>query len=147
MIQDGLCRNTVNARIRRIRTVFRWGCSEQLVPAAVLVGLECVQGLQAGRTAATETAPVEPVPELDYLAVEKHVTRQVWGLLQFLRHTGCRPGEAVSLRWCDIDAESDVCVYRPVKPKTQHRGKSRVIAIRPKAQAVLNEFPGSECNR
>ncbi len=146
MIQDGLCRNTVNARIRRIRHVFKWGVSEQLVPVSVLIGLQTVQGLEAGRTSARETDPVEPVAELDILALEPYVSRPVWGLIQFMLLTGARPGEAVRLRWCDIDAESDVWVYRPNQHKTEHHGKSRRILIGPRAQVMITQFAGSDQN-
>jgi integrase len=58
--------------------------------------------------------------------------------------TGARPGEAVSLRWCDIDAESDVWLYRPEKHKTEHHGKSRVVMIGPRTQALLEQFGGRD---
>ncbi|MEO2016293.1 MAG: site-specific integrase [Fuerstiella sp.] len=144
MIQDGLCRNTVNARIRRIRHVFKWGVSEQFVPVSVLIGLQTVQGLEAGRTSARETDPVEPVAELDIIAVEPFVSRPVWGLIQFMLLTGARPGEAVRLRLCDIDAESDVWVYRPSQHKTEHHGKSRRILIGPRAQDIVKQLAGSD---
>lgn len=144
MIADGLARNSINARIRRIRHVFKWGVSEQLVPTSILVGLQAVNGLQAGRTAARETEPVGPVAELKIEAVKPFVSRQIWGLICFMRLTGARPGEAVRIRWCDIDAEGPVWLYSPARHKTQHRGKRRVIAIGPEAQKVLNQFPGND---
>jgi hypothetical protein len=36
MIEDALSRTTINARINRIRRVFRWGVSVELIPASVL---------------------------------------------------------------------------------------------------------------
>jgi hypothetical protein len=39
MIEDGLCRTTINARIQRIRRVFRWGASMELVPGHVVEAL------------------------------------------------------------------------------------------------------------
>jgi integrase len=144
MVDDGLARSTINARINRIRRVFKWGVSERIVPESTLRGLQTVAGLQAGRTAAKETAPVEPVSELRIHAVKPYVSRPVWGLIQFMLFTGARPGEAVRLRWCDIDAEEDVWVYRPGRHKTEHHGKNRIIMIGPKAQAVLHTFGGRD---
>lgn len=144
MIADGLARSTVNSRIRRIRHVFKWGVSEQLVPAEILVGLQAVAGLQAGRTAAREPEPVGPVPEDRIESLRPFLSRQVWGLIQFMKRTGARPGEAIRIRWCDIDADQAVWIYRPGRHKNQHRGKKRLIAIGPEAQKILNEFPGAD---
>jgi len=144
MVDDGLARSTINSRINRIRRVFKWGVSEQIVPVSVFQSLQTVAGLQAGRSTARETAPVEPVPELQILAVEPHVSRPVWGLIQFMLLTGARPSEAVRLRWCDIDAESDVWIYRPGRHKTEHHGKSRVVMIGPRAQALIPHCGGRD---
>ncbi len=144
MISEGLARTTVNARIRRIRHVVKWGVSEQLVPVEVLVGLQSVAGLQAGRTAAREPEPVGPVPEDRIEPLQPFLSRQVWGLIQFMKLTGARPGEAIRLRWCDIDAAQAVWIYRPGRHKNQHRGKKRLIAVGPEAQKILNEFPGAD---
>lgn len=144
MIADGLARNTINDRIRRIRHVFKWGVSEQIVPPSVLVGLQAVSGLQSGRTAAKETEPIGPVPEDRIQAIQPFVSRQIWGMICFMKLTGARPGEAATIRWCEIDAEGSVWIYRPSRHKTQHKGRKRLIAIGPEAQRVLNEFPGKD---
>ncbi len=82
MIEDGLCRNSINSRIRRIRHVFKWCISEQIVPTAIPVGLQSVAGLEADRSFAKETDPVCPVSELDILAIKPHVSRPVWGIIR-----------------------------------------------------------------
>jgi integrase len=56
------------------------------------------------------------------------------------RFTGCRPGEACAIRRCDIDTGGTVWLYKLSHHKTSHRGKSRVIAIGPKAQELLKQF-------
>ena len=61
MIQDNLCRATVNHYVRRIRRCWRWGVAEALASAAVLAGLEAVPDLPRGRGAARETDDVQPV--------------------------------------------------------------------------------------
>jgi hypothetical protein len=48
MVDDGLSRSTINDRINRIRRVFKWGVSEQIVPVSVLQSLQTVAGLQTG---------------------------------------------------------------------------------------------------
>jgi hypothetical protein len=64
MIRQGnLSRDTINARINRIRRVFRWARRppQRWVPVEVLVDLEVVEPLAWGRTPAAERNPVEPV--------------------------------------------------------------------------------------
>jgi hypothetical protein len=69
------------------------------------------------------------------------LNRHVRGLVEFQRLTGCRPGEACSLRWCDIDTTAAVWVYTPPHHKMSYRGRPRVIAIGPQAQKLLAGFP------
>lgn len=140
MIAEGLARSTINRGVGRIRRMFRWAVGEELVPPAVLLGLEAVTDLQYGRSAARETEPVKPVPEAFVDAVKPYVSRQIWGLIQFQRTTGARPGEALIVRGCDINMTGRIWEYRPASHKTEHHGKSRVVLIGPQGQAVLREF-------
>ncbi|WP_149113767.1 site-specific integrase [Limnoglobus roseus] len=64
----------------------------------------------------------------------------VAGLIRFQQLTGCRPGEACLLRMCDIDRSGPVWVYTPHHHKLAHRGKSRTIAVGPKAQLLVPSF-------
>jgi hypothetical protein len=61
-------------------------------------------------------------------------------MVEFQRLTGCRPGEACNLRLCDIDMSGSTWLYRPTTHKTAWKGKSRTVAIGPRAQAILKEF-------
>jgi hypothetical protein len=61
MATTGLSRNYINACVRRIKQIFKWGASEELVPAAVWQALTAVSGLHEGRTDAKETEPRQPV--------------------------------------------------------------------------------------
>jgi integrase len=141
MIDLGWSRKNINLHVGRVRRVFKYGVENEVLPAAVLTALKAVPGLQAGRTAARETAPVLPVADALVDATLSHVSRHVAGLIRFQRLTGCRPGEACLLRRCDVDTSAAVWVYRPNQHKTAHRGKVRLIHLGPKAQALLGEFP------
>jgi hypothetical protein len=55
MIQKDWSRTYVNAQVDRLRRMFRWGASEQLVPVTVYEALRTVEGLRRGRTEARET--------------------------------------------------------------------------------------------
>lgn len=140
MVDAGWCRKLVNQRVGRVKRVFKWAASEELVPNSVFQALTTVTGRQAGRTTAAEHESVKPVADATVTATLAHLNRHVAGLVEFQRLTGCRPGEACAVRRCDIDTTGNVWTYRPVQYKTRHRGKSRVIALGPKAQALLAGF-------
>jgi integrase len=141
MVEMRWARRTVNYQIRRLRKVVKFGVENELVPGSVLESLRAVTGLQAGRTTAKESAPVLPVDPAAVAATTPHLPRHVAGLVRFQMLTGCRPGEACQVRRCDIDAAGGVWLYKPPTHKMSYRGKGRVIAIGPKGQAVLSEFP------
>lgn len=63
MIESGLCRPVVNRRVARVRRIFKWLASEELVPATVFQSLTTVAGLQKGKTVAPEPEPVVPVAD------------------------------------------------------------------------------------
>src|SRR5208337_2270629 len=65
LVVSKLSRTTINARINRIRRVFKWGVSSELVPATVLLALQSVAPLKRGRTEATEPKGIVPVPSTD----------------------------------------------------------------------------------
>jgi integrase len=141
MIDRSLCRNLVNQRIGRIKRMFNWALSEQLIPYGVIVALKSVTGLQRGRTTAPDSEPVGPVDDSTVNATLPFLTRHVRGLIRFQQLTGCRPGEACSLRRVDIDASGAVWLYRPANHKLAYRGKPRVIPLGPQVQSLLAEYP------
>ena len=81
MVADGLARPTVNRRTGRIRHVFKWAASEELVPGSVWHSLQAVAGLKRGCTEAAEPDKIPPAPDDD-----------VAKTLPFLRPEGCRHG-------------------------------------------------------
>jgi integrase len=139
-IDANWCRSLINQRIGRVRRVFKWAASEELLPVAVHQALATVQGLQPGRSKVRESAPVEPVADAVVDAVLPFLNRYVRGLVEFQRLTGCRPGEACTIRRRDIETGGSTWLYKPAHHKTAWRGKARTIAIGPKAQQVLLEF-------
>ncbi|WP_406699153.1 site-specific integrase [Singulisphaera sp. Ch08] len=137
MIDAGLCRNTINGRLGKVRSMFRWATEERLVPADVLHELASVKALKRGRDGVRETEPVGPVPDNRVAAVLPHVPASVAAMIEVQRLTGMRPGEVAAMRGGDLDRSADVWSYLPARHKSDHLGKSRVIFIGPKAQEVL----------
>ena len=68
MIENGLCRRVINNRVGRIKRMFKWAVADELIPPSIYHGLQAVTGLAYGRTAAGETEPVKPIPDL-YVAI------------------------------------------------------------------------------
>ncbi len=130
----------MNARVERGRRIFKWAVAEELVSPAVFQALVAVAGLQRGRTIAPDTEPIGPVEDSVVDATVPHLNRHVRGLIELQRLTGCRPGEACRIRRCNIDTSGAVWLYAPPQHRTAWKGKRRVIAIGPKAQAMLREF-------
>jgi integrase len=140
MVELEWSRRTVNAAVTSVRSIFRWGVSEELVPVEVLARLESVAGLQRGRTTAYDPDPITPVSDADVNAVLGLVPHGVRGLILFQRHTGARPGEAVSLTRSQIDMTGAVWTYKPTAHKTAWRGKRRTIPLGPRCRVLLNEY-------
>lgn len=140
LVKEGLAQQTINGRIRRIRQVFDWGVSEEIVLGRIAQDLHTVAGLRAGRTSAPAPQSKGPVAIADINAVKPFVTKPVWGMIQFMLFTGCRPSECCGMKWSEIDISGKVWSYCPKHHKTAHRGKKRVILIGPRGQQVLNSL-------
>jgi hypothetical protein len=59
-------RTQVNKSVSRLKSVFRWGVENEMVPAEIVMALDCVKGLQKGRCDAKESEPILPVPDDDF---------------------------------------------------------------------------------
>jgi len=97
-------------------------------------------GLQRGRTAARETAPVTPVSDDVVEKTLPHLPDVVADMVRFQRLTGCRPGEVCVLRPRDVDRSGEIWQYVPASHKMQHRGRQRVIFVGPQAKALLAPY-------
>jgi integrase len=138
MLDGGrLCRNVINARIRRIKAVFRWGAEQGFVPAAVWHQLAVLKGLRQGRSGARETGPVVAVSRQEVEAVLSHLPKPLRACVELQWCTGMRPSEALQLRMADIDRRGEIWLYTVQQHKNRWRGQPRVVALGPEAQKVL----------
>ena len=134
------CRTEINKRIGRIKRVFKWAVSEELIPAGIHEALTTITGLKFGRTSARESDPIKPV---DQAAVEQtlpFVSPQIAAMIRLQLLTGMRPGEVILMRPCDLDTATDVWTYAPECHKGRWRGHSRVIPLGPVAQSLIQPF-------
>lgn len=140
LIERGLCRTEVNKRIGRIKRVFKWAVSEELISASVHEALKTVTGLKYGRTSARESEPVRPVAALTVELTLPYVSPQVAAMIRLQLLTGMRPGEVIGMQLCAIDTSSDVWIYSPNGHKGRWRGHRRTIPLGPQAQKEIEPF-------
>ena len=133
-------RKSVNRILKRIRGLFKWAASMELVPASSWHGLLTVEPLRKGRTTAPELPPVRAVSDEIVEATLPHLPPVVADLVRFIRYSGCRPGEACGIRPCDIERTGPVWTWTLASHKTAWRDHDRVVMLGPKAQAVLQPY-------
>lgn len=143
MIGNGWCRTLINRRVERIRRMYRWAVSQELVRPSAYDALKSLPGLQRGRTEARESEPVKPVEPAIVEATLPFLGRHTRAMVELQRLTGMRPGEVCSFTLIEVDRKGDVWTYRPSQHKTKHRGKDRVILIGPRGQVVIESFIAS----
>ena len=124
-IKMGICRNSVNARTNRVRRVFKWAASEEMIPFSVYQALTTVDGLRAGRSDARETNPVGPVLDLHVACAIPFLRPTVRVMVLVQRLTGARPGEIRKMKAKEVDRSRSPWVYTPSLHKTKYRGRPR----------------------
>ena len=140
MIESGWVRRGVNEQVGRVRRVWKWDASTELVPVATYEALRTLEGLRQGKTPAPESEPVKAVSVDHVDAVLPHVSRQVAALIILQLKSGAQGGELFRLRPMDFDMSDDVWTANLVEHKTAHRGKSRTLCFGPTAQATIRPF-------
>lgn len=139
-IDRGHKRKIINANVHRVRRMFCWAASEEIIPNEVYLALKTVTGLRTGRSEAKESSPVLPV---ELTVVERTMDQLqpiVCDMVRIQLLTGMRPEEVCYLCPCDLDRSGDVWEYKPSSHKMQHHGRKRVIFIGPEAQAIMRPY-------
>lgn len=148
MIRLGWCVNTINARVRRIRSACGWFVGEKMMDATKWHEMRAVKALSSHRGVVIDgkpvrvraTKPVTTVPDAYILATIEHLPLTIATMVRVELLTGMRPTEVCLMRPMDIDTSGPVWLYRPQRHKTEHHGKERIVAIGPQAQAWLAPF-------
>jgi hypothetical protein len=86
------CRKYINSQVQRIRQLFKWGASQELVSVTVYQSLATTEPLRRGRTVARESERVGPVPEELLNAVRPLLSGPVRALVELQLLTGARAG-------------------------------------------------------
>lgn len=135
------CRSNANKQFSRIKSVFKWAVSEELVPAQVFHALQTVRSIKPGRLGVRETERIEMVPDDVVDRTLEHLPPMIADMVRLHRLMGGRSQDVCNLRWCDIDRrEPDVWLYHPPKHKQAWRGHIRTLYIERAAQAILLKY-------
>lgn len=146
----GWCRNVVNRRVVRIRTVWRWAERKKLVPPGSFAHLCSLPGLARTDPSVRQTAAVKPVTwdeVLRFVRVARERRdggRRAMAMVLLQWWTGMRSCEVRLMRPCDIERSvakcGEVWVYRPHQHKMEHADQPRVVLLGPKCQALLRPW-------
>lgn len=140
LVERGLARKTINKHLGLVRGMVRWGVEEGIVPPDVSGLVGAVRGIKPGRAGAIDLPPVAPVDDEIVERTLPHLHPTIAAMVRFQRLTGCRPQDVRQMTMQGLDRSGEVWIYRPTKHKTSYTGRIRVIAIGPRAQAVLGPF-------
>lgn len=138
---EPLSRKYVNALIRDLLRMFKWGVSRELLPVAVHESLATVESIRKGKdNRLQEAKPVRPVPDEHFWSVVNAVAPQIATMLQVQRLAGMRPDEVTIMRPHDIERPGDLWVYRPESHKLDWRDMEKKILLGPKSQSLLEPW-------
>ncbi|MDR3198668.1 MAG: site-specific integrase [Planctomycetaceae bacterium] len=130
-------RQYCNKLTNTIKTVFRWGVAQELVPASIADALKYVQALRKGKTKAPETIPRLDVPDTTVQATLPYLPPIISAMIQIQRNSGMRPGEVCRMRVGDIDQSDEIWLYKPNEHKTAWRGHGKAVALGIFEQSLL----------
>jgi integrase len=139
-IEQGLGRQTVNRYVGIVRQAFRHGSKFGWVDSTTYYALLGVDNLKAGRTKAPEYQKIESVDTKTVEKILPFLPPIVADMVRVQRLCGMRPQDVRNMRSCDIDRSGEVWRYMPYTHKTEHQGKNRLIAVGPRAQAILMSY-------
>lgn len=144
MIASGrLCRKEINARIRRILRVFKFGARRRLVPIELNQELHLIESIRRGRLGTRDNPRVRSAPLQDVIATLPYVSSPVAAMIKLQLYTGARPGEIRMMRAEDLDTSGNIWHYTLATDKTarfRDPDDKRVISLHAEAQAVIKPF-------
>jgi integrase len=134
---EGLSRRTINDRMHRMKRLFRWGVEQGSVPGAVWHELSAMRSLPKGRCGVHDNPPVAAVPWPQVERTLPFLTPTVRAAVELQWWCGARPAEVLNLTRRQLDMAGPTWLYKLAKHKGSWRGKERIVALGPKAQAIL----------
>lgn len=141
MVDRGLALRTVNARVNRIKAMFRWAAEAELLPDGRHAAVSAVRNLRRGRTTAPAPKVVRPADFLQVYRTLPWLSRTVRIMVLVQACTGLRSGSLCAMRRRDIE-RGEVWAYRPAVGKGDWRGDEQPspVWLGPRVQRLLEPF-------
>lgn len=145
MVTRRWTRASINRQMGRLRRIFRWGVSREIVPVSVLQSLQTVEGLRSGRGNVQERPPVQPVTDQQIQSALPHMNEIVQAMVKLQVATAMRAGEVVRMRESELYATGEVWTYEFKNHKTCSHNVRRVVFLNQELQKILAPFrdPGT----
>jgi integrase len=125
--------------VSRVRTIFNWGVSQEMVPVAIADALKYVLPLKKGETIAHETKPREAVSDTVVEVTLPYLSSTVAAMVQVQRLAVMRPNEVCRMRVGDIDKsrKDGIWDYCPPEHKTAWRDVVKKIPLGKPEQVLI----------
>lgn len=137
LVEDGNSRDYVNDQINRVRKIFKWAVSEELIPVETYQALATVSGLKRGQEGVKDTAKRQPAAWDDVEAIAKVLHEPVSTMVYFQWHTGQRSMAIVQAHADQFKQDADgMWIWEP-RHKTEYLGKTVRIPLGPKAAKLV----------
>lgn len=131
-----LSRRYINMMLNRVRRMFKWAASEELVSNDVWQALTTVEGLRSGRTDAPDRDKRQPVSWQDVELTLPELSPDLARAVELQWLTGVRPQSIVEAKADQFDLAEKV--WRP-RHKNEFRGQSLVVPLGPRALEIAAE--------
>lgn len=165
-VDRGLARKTIALYTNAVRAAFYWAVENELLTGDRGYALWKVKPLGKGK--ARDPEPIAPVEDELVEATLPFLPKTVADMIRLQRLTGMRPGEVCSMTRQEVKRlapqprkkarantralfpdvptspeELDVWEFHPKRHKMSHRGRPRVVMIRPAAVPILRPYLAS----
>lgn len=138
--ENAWSRNYINAQLRRLRSIWRWGEVQGFCPRGSWEHLRTLQSLPSHDRRVRNTPAVQPATWKTLVAVCRRARAEVRAMLLLQWFTGMRPSEVCRMRRCDLVEEGSVWVYIPETHKNTWRGQERRVMLGHVCQKILSPF-------
>ena len=133
-------RGYLNKQVNRLRGMFKWAASKELIDGSVSTALRELAGLKKGRTRARETAPVESVPDHIIDETLKHLPEVVADMVRIQRLTSARLAKSARCHRRTLIAVATFGCTDPLNTRPSILRRIASSPIGPRAQAILKPY-------
>ncbi|WP_436717221.1 hypothetical protein U8335_09525 [Roseiconus lacunae] len=120
-VASGNCRRHANEQTSKIKRIFKWAVSRELIDANQWVSLQTLENLKDGE--AFDNPPREPADAKTVGETLPLLDKVVADMIRIQLATGCRPSELFSLVPAEVDrSNGEAWIIRKRSHKTQRHG-------------------------